>query len=227
MTQFAFVFPGQGSQTVGMLSEMAANYPIVEETFAEASAALGYDLWALTQQGPAEELNKTWQTQPALLTASVALYRVWQQQGGKTPALMAGHSLANTLRWYVRVLSVLPMPFVWLNCVANSCRKRYRKALAACLLLSVWTTLLLLKRVKSLPKAVVSPVNFNSPGQVVIAGHKEAVERAGAACKAAGAKRALPLPVSVPSHCALMKPAAEKLAVELQKSLLTRRLFQL
>lgn len=95
MTQFAFVFPGQGSQTVGMLSEMAANYPIVEETFAEASAALGYDLWALTQQGPAEELNKTWQTQPALLTASVALYRVWQQQGGKTPALMAGHSLGE------------------------------------------------------------------------------------------------------------------------------------
>lgn len=130
---------------------------------------------------------------------------------------MAGHSLANILRWYVRVLSVLPMPYVWLNCVANSCRKRFRKALAACLLLSVWTMPLSLKRAKSLPKAVVSPVNFNSPGQVVIAGHKEAVERAGVACKAAGAKRALPLPVSVPSHCALMKPAAEKLAVELQK----------
>ncbi len=99
MTQFAFVFPGQGSQTVGMLSEMAANYPVIEETFREASDALGYDLWALTQQGPAEELNKTRQTQPALLAASVALWRVWQQQGGKTPALMAGHSLVNTLRW--------------------------------------------------------------------------------------------------------------------------------
>ncbi len=101
MTQFAFVFPGQGSQSVGMLAEMAANYPIVEETFAEASAALGYDLWALTQQGPAEELNKTWQTQPALLTASVALWRVWQQQGGKMPALMAGHSLGeySALAW--------------------------------------------------------------------------------------------------------------------------------
>lgn len=85
MTQFAFVFPGQGSQSVGMLSDMAAAYPVIEETFREASAALGYDLWALAQQGPAEELNKTWQTQPALLTASVALYRVWQQQGGKTP----------------------------------------------------------------------------------------------------------------------------------------------
>ncbi len=97
MTQFAFVSPGQGSQTVGMLADMAASYPIVEETFAEASAALGYDLLgALTQQGPAEELNKTWQTQPALLTASVALYRgVWQQQGGKAPAMMAGHSLGE------------------------------------------------------------------------------------------------------------------------------------
>ncbi len=95
MTQFAFVFPGQGSQTVGMLSEMAANYPVIEETFREASDALGYDLWALTQQGPAEELNKTWQTQPALLTASVALWRVWQQQGGKAPALLAGHSLGE------------------------------------------------------------------------------------------------------------------------------------
>lgn len=99
MTQFAFVFPGQGSQTVGMLSEMAANYPVIEETFREASDALGYDLWALTQQGPAEELNKTRQTQPALLAASVALWRVWQQQGGKAPTLMAGHSLVNTLRW--------------------------------------------------------------------------------------------------------------------------------
>jgi [acyl-carrier-protein] S-malonyltransferase len=92
MTQFAFVFPGQGSQAVGMLSDLAASYPVIEETFREASDALGYDLWALTQQGPAEELNKTWQTQPALLTASVALYRVWQQQGGKSPVLMAGHS---------------------------------------------------------------------------------------------------------------------------------------
>lgn len=95
MTQFAFVFPGQGSQSVGMLSDMAAAYPVIEETFREASAALGYDLWALAQQGPAEELNKTWQTQPALLTASVALYRVWQQQGGKVPMMLAGHSLGE------------------------------------------------------------------------------------------------------------------------------------
>ena len=192
MTQFAFVFPGQGSQTVGMLSEMAASYPIVEETFAEASAALGYDLWALTQQGPAEELNKTWQTQPALLTASVALYRVWQQQGGKTPALMAGHSLGE----YSALVCAGVIAF------ADAVRLVELRGKAC---------------EESAEGQVVSPVNFNSPGQVVIAGHKEAVERAGAACKAAGAKRALPLPVSVPSHCALMKPAAEKLAVELQK----------
>jgi [acyl-carrier-protein] S-malonyltransferase len=95
MTQFAFVFPGQGSQTVGMLTELAATYPLVEETFREASDALGYDLWQLVSQGPAEELNKTWQTQPALLAASVAIYRVWQQQGGEQPALMAGHSLGE------------------------------------------------------------------------------------------------------------------------------------
>ena len=97
MTQFAFVFPGQGSQAVGMLADMAATWPVIEETFGEASAALGYDLWALAQQGPAEELNKTWQTQPALLTASVALYRVWQQQGGKAPTLLAGHSRDGSL----------------------------------------------------------------------------------------------------------------------------------
>ena len=95
MTQFAFVFPGQGSQTLGMLADLATQYPIVEATFSEASSVLGYDLWQLVQQGPAEELNKTWQTQPALLAASVAIFRVWQQQGGKAPAIMAGHSLGE------------------------------------------------------------------------------------------------------------------------------------
>ena len=195
MTQFAFVFPGQGSQTVGMLADMAASYPIVEETFAEASAALGYDLWALTQQGPAEELNKTWQTQPALLTASVALYRVWQQQGGKAPAMvrlveMRGKFMQEAVPEGTGAMAAI----IGLDdaSIAKACEE-------------------------AAEGQVVSPVNFNSPGQVVIAGHKEAVERAGAACKAAGAKRALPLPVSVPSHCALMKPAADKLAVELAK----------
>ena len=203
MTQFAFVFPGQGSQAVGMLADMAATWPVIEETFGEASAALGYDLWALTQQGPAEELNKTWQTQPALLTASVALYRVWQQQGGKAPALLAGHSLGE----YSALVCAGVIAFADAVRLVELRGKFMQEA--------VPEGTGAMSAIIGLDDAV-SPVNYNSPGQVVIAGHKEAVERAGAACKAAGAKRALPLPVSVPSHCALMKPAAEKLALELQ-----------
>lgn len=218
MTQFAFVFPGQGSQSVGMLAEMAANYPIVEETFAEASAALGYDLWALTQQGPAEELNKTWQTQPALLTASVALWRVWQQQGGKMPALMAGHSLGE----YSALVCAGVINFADAVRLVEMRGKFMQEAVpegtgGMSAIIGLDDASIAKACEESAEGQVVSPVNFNSPGQVVIAGHKEAVERAGAACKAAGAKRALPLPVSVPSHCALMKPAADKLAVELAK----------
>ena len=214
MTQFAFVFPGQGSQTVGMLSDMAAAYPVIEETFREASAALGYDLWALAQQGPAEELNKTWQTQPALLTASVALYRVWQQQGGKTPAL---HSLGE----YSALVCAGVIDFADAVRLVEMRGKFMQEAVpegtgAMSAIIGLDDASIAKACEESAEGQVVAPVNFNSPGQVVIAGNKEAVERAGAACKAAGAKRALPLPVSVPSHCALMKPAAEKLAVELQ-----------
>lgn len=217
MTQFAFVFPGQGSQTVGMLAEMAAAYPVIEETFAEASAALGYDLWALTQQGPAEELNKTWQTQPALLSASVALWRIWQQQGGKAPALMAGHSLGE----YSALVCAGVIAFGDAVRLVELRGKLMQDAVpqgtgAMSAIIGLDDESIAKACEESAQGQVVSPVNYNSPGQVVIAGHKEAVERAGAACKAAGAKRALPLPVSVPSHCALMKPAAEKLAVELQ-----------
>lgn len=149
MTQFAFVFPGQGSQTVGMLADMAATHPVVEETFREASAALGYDLWALVQQGPAEELNKTRQTQPALLTASVALWRVWQQQGGKTPALMAGHSTGEYSALVCAGVIRLQTRCVWLNCAVNSCRKPCRKVLVLWRQLSVWMMHLLPKHVKS------------------------------------------------------------------------------
>lgn len=152
MTQFAFVFPGQGSQTVGMLSEMAANYPVIEETFREASDALGYDLWALTQQGPAEELNKTRQTQPALLAASVALWRVWQQQGGKAPTLMAGHSTGEYSALVCAGVIASLTRYARLNCVVNSCRKRCQRARAACLPSSVWMMLLSLKPVKNLLK---------------------------------------------------------------------------
>ncbi|MDN7199772.1 ACP S-malonyltransferase [Klebsiella pneumoniae] len=218
MTQFAFVFPGQGSQAVGMLAEMAAAWPVIEETFGEASAALGYDLWALTQQGPAEELNKTWQTQPALLAASVALYRVWQQQGGKAPALLAGHSLGE----YSALVCAGVIGFADAVRLVELRGKFMQEAVpegtgAMSAIIGLDDAAIAKACEESAEGQVVSPVNYNSPGQVVIAGHKEAVERAGAACKAAGAKRALPLPVSVPSHCALMKPAAEKLAVELQK----------
>ncbi|MGR4048696.1 ACP S-malonyltransferase [Kosakonia cowanii] len=216
MTQFAFVFPGQGSQAVGMLADMAATWPVIEETFQEASAVLGYDLWALVQQGPAEELNKTWQTQPALLTASVALWRVWQQQGGKAPALMAGHSLGE----YSALVCAGVIAFADAVRLVELRGKFMQDAVPAgtgamSAIIGLDDAAIAEACEASAEGQVVSPVNYNSPGQVVIAGHKEAVERAGAACKAAGAKRALPLPVSVPSHCALMKPAAEKLAAEL------------
>lgn len=217
MTQFAMVFPGQGSQTVGMLSELAAEYPVVQETFAQASAVLGYDLWQLTAQGPAEELNKTWQTQPALLTASVAIWRVWQQQGGKQPALMAGHSLGE----YSALVCAGVLDFQAAVRLVELRGKLMQEAVpegtgAMYAIIGLDNDAIAAACDASAQGQVVSPVNFNSPGQVVIAGNKDAVERAGAACKAAGAKRALPLPVSVPSHCALMKPAAEKLAAALQ-----------
>lgn len=217
MTQFAFVFPGQGSQTVGMLTELAATYPLVEETFREASDALGYDLWQLVSQGPAEELNKTWQTQPALLAASVAIYRVWQQQGGEKPALMAGHSLGE----YSALVCAGVLNFADAVKLVELRGKLMQEAVpegtgAMQAIIGLDDAAIRKACEESAQGQVVSPVNFNSPGQVVIAGNKEAVERAGAACKAAGAKRALPLPVSVPSHCALMKPAADKLAVALE-----------
>ncbi|MFN2097128.1 ACP S-malonyltransferase [Pantoea agglomerans] len=217
MTQFAFVFPGQGSQTVGMLTELAATYPLVEETLREASDALGYDLWQLVSQGPAEELNKTWQTQPALLAASVAIYRVWQQQGGEQPALMAGHSLGE----YSALVCAGVLNFADAVKLVELRGKLMQEAVpegtgAMQAIIGLDDAAIRKACEESAQGQVVSPVNFNSPGQVVIAGNKEAVERAGAACKAAGAKRALPLPVSVPSHCALMKPAADKLAVALE-----------
>lgn len=217
MSEFAMVFPGQGSQSVGMLADLAAHYPVVESTFAEASDALGYDLWQLVQNGPAEELNKTWQTQPALLAASVAIFRVWQQQNGKAPAMMAGHSLGE----YSALVCAGVLDFKQAISLVELRGKLMQEAVpegtgAMYAIIGLDNESIAKACEESAQGQVVSPVNFNSPGQVVIAGNKEAVERAGAACKAAGAKRALPLPVSVPSHCALMKPAADKLAVALQ-----------
>ncbi len=217
MTEFAMVFPGQGSQTVGMLAELAAQNPLIEATFAEASAALGYDLWQLTQQGPAEELNKTWQTQPALLAASVAIWRVWQRQGGRQPSWLAGHSLGE----YSALVCAGVLDFAQAAKLVELRGKLMQEAVPAgvgamAAIIGLDNGAIAKACAESAQGQVVSPVNFNSPGQVVIAGHKEAVERAGAACKTAGAKRALPLPVSVPSHCALMKPAADRLAQALK-----------
>ena len=217
MTKIAVVFPGQGSQTLGMLADLAAAHPVVEETFAEASSALGYDLWQLVQQGPAEELNKTWQTQPALLAASVAIWRVWQQQNGTQPVLMAGHSLGE----YSALVCAGVLDFKQAISLVELRGKLMQEAVPAgtgamYAIIGLDNDAIAKACEESAQGQVVSPVNFNSPGQVVIAGNKEAVERAGAACKEAGAKRALPLPVSVPSHCALMKPAAEKMAVALE-----------
>nr|WP_282553291.1 ACP S-malonyltransferase [Providencia sneebia] len=218
MTQFAMVFPGQGSQSLGMLSALAAENPLVEQTFAEASEVLGYDLWALTQNGTDEELNKTWQTQPALLAASVAIFRVWNEKNGPMPAVMAGHSLGE----YSALVCAGVIDFKEAIKLVELRGKLMQDAVPAGT--GAMYAIIGLDN-ESIAKAcqdaaqgqVVSPVNFNSPGQVVIAGEKEAVERAAAACKEAGAKRALPLSVSVPSHCALMKPAAEKLALALQE----------
>ncbi|HHL2562040.1 TPA: ACP S-malonyltransferase [Yersinia enterocolitica] len=218
MSKFAMVFPGQGSQSLGMLADLAAQFPIVEETFSEASAVLGYDLWQLVQQGPAEELNKTWQTQPALLTASVAIWRVWQHQGGKLPTMMAGHSLGE----YSALVCAGVLDFKPAVRLVELRGKLMQEAVpegtgAMYAIIGLDNESIAKACEESALGQVVSPVNFNSPGQVVIAGNKEAVERAGAACKALGAKRALPLPVSVPSHCALMKPAADKLAIALEE----------
>ncbi|PHM45952.1 putative malonyl-CoA transacylase [Xenorhabdus mauleonii] len=217
MSDFAMVFPGQGSQSLGMLADLATEFPLVEQTFAEASAVLGYDLWALVQQGTAEELNKTWKTQPALLAASVAIWRVWQEKGGKAPSIMAGHSLGE----YSALVCAGVIDFSQAIKLVELRGKLMQDAVpegqgAMYAIIGLDNESIAKACDEAAQGQIVSPVNFNSPGQVVIAGEKDAVERAGAACKAAGAKRALPLSVSVPSHCALMKSAADQLAVALQ-----------
>ncbi|XDF77011.1 ACP S-malonyltransferase [Aliivibrio fischeri] len=217
MSNFAIVFPGQGSQAVGMLAELGEQHEVVTQTFAEASDALGYDLWSLVQNGPAEDLNQTFRTQPALLATSVALWRVWQEQGLAQPSVLAGHSLGE----YSALVCAGVIDFKEAIKLVELRGQLMQEAVPADV--GAMYAIIGLDN-ESIAKAceeaaqgeVVSPVNFNSPGQVVIAGNKDAVDRAGVLCKEAGAKRALPLPVSVPSHCALMKPAADKLAVALE-----------
>lgn len=212
----AFVFPGQGSQSVGMLADVATEYALVGETFAEASEALGYDLWQVVTQGPAESLNQTSVTQPAMLTSALALYRILQAAGKADVAFMAGHSLGE----YTALTAASVFSLADAVRLVRA-RGEYMQAAvpegvgAMAAILGLTDDQVRLACEQAAQDEVVSAVNFNSPGQVVIAGHKAAVERAMKLCQEAGAKRALPLPVSVPSHCALMQPAADRLAQDL------------
>ena len=182
MKKFAMVFPGQGSQTVGMLAELAGDYPIVQETFKQASEVLGYDLWQLVQEGPAEELNKTWQTQPALLTASVAVYRVWQQKyPALKPDVMAGHSLGE----YSALVCAGVLDFQDAVKLVELRGKLMQQAVpegtgAMYAIIGLDNDAIINACKQAEQGEVVSAVNFNSPGQVVIAGVKAAVERAAA-----------------------------------------------
>ncbi len=209
----AFVFPGQGSQSLGMLAELGAQHAIVRETFAEASAALGYDLWALVQEGPEERLNQTDKTQPAILTASIALWRLWLAEGGVQPAYVAGHSLGE----YSALVAAGSLAFADAVKLVERRGQLMQEAVPAgtggmAAILGLEDADVLAACAEAAQGEVVSAVNFNAPGQVVIAGAAKAVERAIEACKARGAKRAVALPVSVPSHCELMRPAAERFA---------------
>ena len=214
----AFIFPGQGSQSVGMLSTLAEAFPQVTETFAQASDILKYDLWKLVCDGPLDELNKTHITQPAMLVAGVSVWRVWSEKGGALPSVMAGHSLGE----YTALVCSGALDFEdAVSLVAHRGQLMQDAvpagtgAMAAILGLEddvVLEVCQIAEKESAERNEIVAAVNFNSPGQVVIAGSKGAVERAMELAKEKGAKRALPLPVSVPSHCQLMKPAADKLA---------------
>ena len=214
----AFVFPGQGSQSVGMLNALADVYPQVKETFAEASAALGYDLWAIAAHDPEAKLNQTEITQPAMLAAGIAVWRAWQAEGGAMPVVMAGHSLGE----YTALCAASAIDFKdAVKLVAD--RGRYMQeavpagqgGMAAIVGLDDAQVQALCAQAAQ--GEVLSPVNFNSPGQVVIAGTAAAVARAVEQAKGAGAKLAKLLPVSVPSHCALMHPAAERMRARLMQ----------
>jgi [acyl-carrier-protein] S-malonyltransferase len=213
MNSLAFVFPGQGSQFVGMLGE---DQTVVAGTFDEASSALGYDLWELVQEGPAERLNQTEFTQPALLTASIALWRMTQDRGVELPGVVAGHSLgeysalvaAGVISFPDAVTLVQKRGRLMQTAVPNG-----EGGMAAVIGLDEDVVSEVCERLSA--RGVVEAANFNSPGQVVIAGQNEALEAATSACKEAGAKRVIRLDVSAPFHCSLMQPAAEKMRLAL------------
>lgn len=216
---FAIVFPGQGSQSLGMQKSLASRYPEVEQTYREASDVLGLDLWALVQDGPQEELDRTVITQPAMLAAGVSTWRAWQSAGGTRPAMLAGHSLGE----YSALVCAGALDFSDAVALVRRRAELMQQAvpegsggMAAILGLDDEAVIETCSSVAE--GQVVSAVNFNSPGQVVIAGDRVAVERAVEKAKAAGARRAMLLPVSVPSHCALMIPAADGLAPKLAET---------
>jgi [acyl-carrier-protein] S-malonyltransferase len=213
---FAFVFPGQGSQSVGMLAALAAAEPVVQQTFAEASEVLGYDLWALCQNGPEADLGVTERTQPAMLAAGVATWRVWRGHGGGMPVAMAGHSLGE----YTALVCSDAIDFRTAVDLVRYRGQAMQQAVpvghgAMAAILGLEDADLDVACREAAQGEVVEPVNFNAPGQTVIAGHATAVARAIEAAKAKGAKRAVLLPVSVPSHSSLMRGAAEQLATRL------------
>lgn len=213
--KFAFLFPGQGSQSVGMMQGFDGQ-AVVRDTFVEASEILGQDLWALITEGPAEQLNLTVNTQPVMLVAGVATYRAWLAQGGRAPDVMAGHSLGEYSALIAAGALTLAdaLPLVRLRAAAmQAAVAEGVGAMAAILGLDDATVRAVC--VEAAQDEVLEAVNFNSPGQVVIAGHSAAVARGMILAKEKGAKRALALPVSVPSHCALMRPAAEQLSAAL------------
>lgn len=215
----AAVFPGQGSQSIGMLAVLSDKYSLVRDTFQEASDCLGMDLWALVQNGPEEELGRTAITQPAMLAAGVAVWRVWEEEGGCRPEVMAGHSLGE----YTALVCAGALEFAdAVRIVAERGRLMQSAvpagtgSMAAVLGLTDEQVIALCSRAAG--NQIVEAVNFNAPGQVVVAGHAEAVDRLMALASEAGAKRVISLSVSVPSHCALMKPAAESFAEVLKNT---------
>ena len=213
----AFIFPGQGSQSIGMMAGLSESHPDIQNTFNEASDVLGYDLWDLVSDGPKEKLNSTEFTQPAMLVAGVASWHVWQAAGGSAPAVMAGHSLGE----YTALVCAGALAFTdAVSLVADRARFMQQAvpegqgAMAAVLGLDDEAVRTLCA--EQAAGEVLQPVNYNAPGQVVVAGGSAAVQRLVDNAKQAGAKRALPLPVSVPSHCTLMQPATDNMAERLK-----------
>ncbi len=221
----AIVFPGQGSQSVGMMNGFA-DIPIVEKTFLEANAILGVDLWSMVRDGPAEALNQTVNTQPVMLVAGVACWRAWREKNAPMPSWLAGHSLgeysALVAAQSLRFEDALPLVRFRAQAMQEAVPEG-TGGIAA--ILGLDEGALAAVCAEAAQGEVLEPANLNSPGQVVIAGHRGAVERGMAAAKAKGAKRAVMLPMSAPSHCSLMKPAAERLrerlaAVEVRKPII-------